>query len=62
MKNLEQYLRETQAVQYFLEVTKREEGKAIEYTVAPYGIPATPFVGKLAVEKSEEPAKTADSK
>ncbi len=54
MKNLDQYLRETQAVQYFLEVTKREEGKPIEYKIAPYGIPATPLVGKLAVETSSE--------
>lgn len=62
-KTLEQYLREGQALQYFLEVTKREDGKAIEYKVAPYGIPATPYTGKLAVEKVEEaPAPKTSAK
>lgn len=58
MKALEQYLRDTQAVQYFLEVTKREDGKPIEFTIAPYGIPATPLSGKFPVEKEAESKST----
>jgi hypothetical protein len=56
MKTLDEYFRSTAAVQHFVNITKREDGKPIVATISPYGIPGETFEIKVDMPEDEKPA------
>lgn len=51
MTNLDKYIRQTGAVDYFVRVVKNEDGKALVLSIHPYGVPADPLEFKVETEK-----------
>jgi hypothetical protein len=47
MKALDEYLRSTAAVEYFVRIVTREDGKPIVASIHPYGIAGDPLEFKV---------------